>query len=270
MKFFHNGTIGKIIVIGFAVAIHGLFAAGAYYLGLFLGSIIFRESGALMQQSFAIFYAAIVFSGAMWAFIYSEYAHEDMKAYARMMGYPHYQGYLYAVMLAVAGSELASVLYRVYSTPDWLGRTVIAAIGIFALIIAFCLGKVIHAMANRPFETSILRARESAARSIVDDAARHVDRMTVEQKRRFYTGDLTAIEEAKQSKSDREREKLHIKESKHETRRERREREKQNAAVGKQYASRILGDPVEAELFITAQNKADSLSQNGHQNGYRN
>lgn len=249
MKWFHNSGVGKVIVISFAIAIHGLFAAGAYYLGLFLASIIFKDT-PIMQQGFAIGYAIMVFAGAMWAFIYSEYAYEDIEAYGNATGHTRYSGYLWTVMIAVAGSELASVLFRAFSTPDILGRYVVLVIGILALVIAFCLGKVIHAMANRPFEVSVMRARENAGRSIIEDATKYVDKMTVDEKKRFYTGDLSAIEDA----SGREQEKLQVKETSKEEKqhaketkkldKQRREQIKQNTrTIGQAYSSQLLNDP---------------------------
>lgn len=283
MKVFHNSTIGKFIVISFAVAIHGLFAAGAYYLGLFLASIIFKDV-VWLQQGFAIGYAVMVFAGAMWAFVYSEYAYEDIEAYGNATGHTRYSGYLWTVMLAVAGSELASVLFRAFSTPDALGQWVVLTIGILALVIAFCLGKVIHAMANRPFEVSVLRAREQAGREIVDNASNYVPKMTVEQKRRFYTGDLTAVDEVMQDELDHKNEKIQAKETKAEekarakdtkelAKQQKTQRKQQAEQTGQQYTGKLLGDPSQPVSsyphFQPAQSnhQANHLSQS-QQNGH--
>lgn len=252
MKWFHNSAIGKFIVIAFAVAIHGLFAAGAYYLGLFLGGIIFADM-PLMQQIFASGYAVLVFVGAIWAFIYSEYAYEDITAYGNMTGHTRYTGYLHAVMVGVMGSELASVFFRAWNTSSLAGGLVTLAIGGFTLGIAFSLGKVIHAMVNRPFAASILRAREEAGRSIVDNASSYVPKMTVEQKRRFYTGDLSTVDEVMQDELDRKGEKVQARETKAEEKARRKEtkelskqqkaqRQQQSQQIGAAYTGKLLGD----------------------------
>ncbi len=115
-------------------------------------------------------------------------------------------------------------------------------------------------MANRPFETAILRARESAGRSIVDNAAGYVDKMTVDEKKRFYTGDLTAIEDVVQREQEAQNEKLRVKsekeqeqERKAEEKRSRKEtkelskqqkahREQHSQQIGAQYKSKLLGE----------------------------
>ena len=253
MKLFHNAMIGKILVIGFAVAVHGLFALGAYYLGLFISGIILQDAPWLIQAS-AIGFAVLTFAGAMWGFIYMEYAREDVEAYSRMSG-KSFKKYLYAVQIAIAGAELSSLAFRTYQVHDTFERLVIAFLGILFLVIAYCLGKIIHAMANRPFEVAVYRARQEAGRSIVDDAMKSVSKMTTEQKTRFYNGDSKTIDEVRGASHTERQEEEHRK-------RQREQEENAERESSRNFTRKLLNPFGDAQRT----SQADPLSQ---QNGRR-
>ncbi len=198
MKWFHNGTIGRVLAIGFAVFIHAWFAAGAYYFGRFIGSYIFSDipNGADLA---GIGLAIMVFGGAMFGFIYLEYAREDVESYASSR---HDKGAsfthaLWILQISIILVEASSLLYRVYTMPDNFKRFVVLVLGIAALVIAWALGKIVHAMANRPLDLAYQRARDKAGRSVVEDGMKYIDDMSAEQKRRFYNGDASTIDEVR-------------------------------------------------------------------------
>jgi len=56
------------------------------------------------------------------------------------------------------------------------------------LIISFCLGKIIHAMANRPAELAMDRAREHAGRVSADSALKWTKKMTPYEQDQFSKG----------------------------------------------------------------------------------
>src|SRR6266571_8651802 len=119
MKWFHNGTIGRVLAIGFAIFIHAWFAAGAYYFGRFIGSYIFSDipNGADLA---GIGLAIMVFGGAMFGFIYLEYAREDVENYAssRHDGGESFKRSLTFLQVSIIGMEASSLIYRCYTIPD--------------------------------------------------------------------------------------------------------------------------------------------------------
>ncbi len=205
MKTFHNGTIGRLLAVGFAICIHALFAAGAFYFGRFIGSYVFNDipNGA---ELFGAGLAILVFGGAMFGFIYLEYAREDVQAYAssRHDGGNTFHRALWILQVSVILMELSSLLYRVYTINDPIKRFVVLLLGIAALVIAWALGKIVHAMANRPLDLAYQRARDQAGRKVVDDGMKHIDKMNAEQLRRFWNGDASTIDEVRDA-SDSER-----------------------------------------------------------------
>lgn len=282
MKWFHNAAVGKFLVVGFAVAVHGMFALGMYYFGLFISGIILQDV-PFLQQPAAIGMALLVFFGAMWGFVYVEYAREDVHAYSSTTGQWWFPRYLNAVQVAIAGAELSSLAYRTYQVHNNYDRVVVVAFGLIFLAIAYCLGKIIHAMANRPFAVAVARARQEAGRSIVDDAMKFVPRMTAEQKVRFYNGDITAVDEVmlndyddKQARAQRKRDEEEARESRkrdEEARRaQRTTADAQEGAAITSFTDRLLSrspaQPKDARTtsFLDAQtNQASRLSQNGRQ-----
>lgn len=266
MKWFHNATIGKVLVIAFAIAVHGMFALGGYYLGLFFSSIVLRDAPWLQQPS-AIFLALLIFAGAMWGFIYMEYAKEDVEAYARLTG-KSMRWYLRIVQFAIAGAELSSLLYRCYQVWDNpVEATILFIFGALFLVIAFCLGKIIHAMANRPFEVSIMRARDQAGRSLTDDAAKMIGQMSAAQKLRFYQGDPGVIDEIQDEWIARDERKRHKEEERSRKTRNLEENEGKSRSFTDTFLSGGRGKQHTTDFQAAPTNQAGDRSQNG-QNGH--
>ena len=260
MKWFHNGFIGKIVVLVFAVAMHGLLAAGAYFVGEFLGSIIFADQPLLITP-FAIGYALAVFVGAMWTFIYSEYAREDVKAYAAQKSQSWYVGYFYMVLVAVMGSELAGITYRAWHTIGLRDQVVVVFIGICILAITYALGKVLHAIVNSPLHVGVVRAINEVGREIINDAVKNKKHMTAEEKKKFVRGDMSGLSEATRRRETEQlgdqQMKLKSKEQEQAERRLRKEREQATSEIGERYAGELLGyeDPASQYPFMQAQAK---------------
>lgn len=269
MKFFHNTNWGRTLAVIYAVGVHAAFALGVYFLGKFFSSFILGEN-PIAQEAGAIFFAVMVFAGAMWAFIYAEYAKEDIDAYKKHSGHD-YKLALWAIQGAVAVLELSSLGYRVSVVHTDAERWILAGFGLANLVIAFCLGKVIHAMANRPLETYMGRARQDVTRSLVDDVLKYKSKLTPEEKARFAGGDMSVLTEAmnreEASKGRRTYEELQAEEDKLQA-------EKQEHEENKSFLGRLL-DPTSwgkqptyagPADFQDAQpnSQADRLSQNGH------
>jgi formate hydrogenlyase subunit 3/multisubunit Na+/H+ antiporter MnhD subunit len=121
MKFYHNSFIGKVLVLFFAIAIHAYFASGAYLLGGFLGRLFLYDvphGGDIGSYGLAI----LTFSGAMYAFMYLEYAREDVEAYEEQSGDGTFRRSLREIQWLIAGAELASLVYRSVQAPSiWIG-----------------------------------------------------------------------------------------------------------------------------------------------------
>lgn len=237
MKWFHNGTIGRVLAIGFAIFIHAWFAAGAYYFGRFIGSYIFSDipNGAEIA---GVGLAIMVFGGAMFGFIYLEYAREDVQSYARSRGDggQTFTAALWILQVFIIVIEASSLLYRVYTMPDGVKRIAVLLLGIAALVVAWALGKIVHAMANRPLELAYDRARDKAGRSVVEDGMKYIDSMSAEQKRRFYNGDASTIDEVRGIK---ERDRIYAEKKAREREEEARQKEEQ----GKGFIKTILSWP---------------------------
>ena len=274
MKIFHNGFIGQIVVLLFAIAMHGFLAAGAFFVGEYFGSIIFYDLPAIVKP-FAIGYAIAVFLGAMWTFIYAEYAHEDVRAYANSKGQPWYEVYFYIVLLSVMGSELAGVLFRTWHAVGANNQAVVAAIGILALLLTYALGKVLHAIVNSPLHVPMMRAIGEIGRSLVDDAIKNKKRMTPEEKKRFVKGDIGALSDAQQrvnaERINDEQMKIKDKDTSKQEKQQRKERDRQQAEQARRYTDQLIGgdeQPASDYPFMQAQAKdIDQANRLGLSNG---
>lgn len=254
MKLFHNATIGKGLAIIFAVGIHLMFAVGAYYLGLFLAKLILDQSDGWVAQSIAIAYAVAVFLGSSWAFVYGEYAKQDVQAYASVHG-----GWgvwsLRALLVFIGANEIGSLGFRLTQVSDPNKQLFLGIAGLALLGIAFMLGKVIHAMANRPIQVQVSRMIDAVGRSYVDDVTKNATKLTAADKLRVLQGDVTPLNTVRdvreQERLEAERAKLQAQEEKamrkrqeqderEEHKRAQREREAQNSSLTDTLASNIL------------------------------
>lgn len=276
MKFFHNDKVSLGWAIAVEIAVHALFAFQAFLLGGFLGEIalgvVFGAYGAKIG---AIGLAIFIFGAAFQAFVLGEYMREHVESFeATTKGNGSYLRSYEQVRWLVAAIEVSSLLFRCYTiilTGDWVQMWIILIMGVVALWYAFAQAKVIHASVNRPVEHDVISAREVAGRDIVDSAIKLIPSMTAEQKRRFYTGDLSAVDEAESSNYAKLQEKLQVKEEKLQVKQERKNkdlRRQQKAAedyaIGQDYASRLLGEPQQQQQpFLKA--VTDKQAGNGHQ-----
>lgn len=252
MKGFHNATIGKTLAVIFAVGIHLMFAVGAYYLGLFLAHLILDSDGWL-AQIIAVAYAVAVFLGSSWAFVYGEYAKQDVQAYASVYG-----GWgvwsLRALILFIGLNEIGSLGFRLTQV-DEAHRPWLAIAGIALLGIAYMLGKVIHAMANRPIQVQVSRMIDAVGRSYVDDVTKNATKLTAADKLRVLQGDISPLNTVRdvreqerieaertrlQAQEDKAMRKRQEQEDKEARKRSQREQEAQKSALTDTLASNLL------------------------------
>lgn len=230
MKIIFNANVGKFLAIVFAVGIHCMFAAGAYYLGLFFAYLILDQIGGWPAQAIAVGYAIAVFLGSSWAFLYGEYAKQDVKAYASVYG--GWGVFSLRVLLGfIALNEIGSLGFRLTQVPDPSKRLWFGVGGIALLGIAFMLGKVIHAMANRPVQVQVSRMIDAVGRSYVDDVTKNANKLTAADKLRVLQGDISPLNEVRdireQERLEAERARLALQEEK--AMRKRQEREDKEA-----------------------------------------
>lgn len=255
MKFFHNSLIGKVLVLLFAIAIHLYFASGAYLLGGFLGKRFLYDvpHGEIIGS---IGLAVLTFCGAMYAFMYLEYAREDVAAYEEQNGDGSFQRSLREIQWLIAGAELASLVYRSVQAPSyWIGA-VLFFLGVIFLRLAFALGKVVHAMANRPVEIGVMQAQDHAGRMFIEQSMRGVKDMDASQLRRFHRGDARAVDEVTRPKDDP------VANAQEERQRRRQERMQRARNMTRQ----LLGGDEEDFIDAQAMPQAGRLSQNGRGN----
>lgn len=291
MKWFHNDKVSLGWAVAIELVVHALFAFQAFALGDFLGEIALVVvlgpiGGPIGAWALGIF----IFGAAFQAFVLGEYMREHVEAFeTTAKGNGSYISNWKMIKWLVGGIEISSLLFRCYLIVFQPGNfwhnimqaLIVAVLGIVALWYAFAQAKVIHASVNRPVEYDVNRARNEAGRAIVSEALDVIPHMTAEQKRRFYTGDLSAVEEVYQSGLQQQQEKIHIKEDKKErdrqrkleaeqrkeakrveqeekrdrerTRRRQQEREQHQAIqTGQRYTEQLLGGPSTPAPFLKA------------------
>jgi hypothetical protein len=253
MKFYHNSFIGKVLVLFFAIAIHAYFASGAYLLGGFLGRLFLYDvphGGVIGSYGLAI----LTFSGAMYAFMYLEYAREDVEAYEEQSGDGTFRRSLREIQWLIAGAELASLVYRSVQAPSiWIG-CVLFFLGLIFLRLAFALGKVVHAMANRPVEVGVMQSMDKAGRTFIEKATKGVGKMDASQLKRYYRGDVGTVDEVSQPK-----------ESPQESQQEERKRQQQERwHRARNMTRQLLGGDEKNFPHAQAATQASPLSQNGN------
>lgn len=271
MKWFHNDKVSLGWAIGVEIIVHALFATQAFLVGDFLGEIALASifgaylGGVIGAGLLAIF----IFGASFQAFVLGEYMREHVEAFeSTAKGNGSYLANWKKIKWLVGGIEISSLLFRCYTIIVQRGSdpvhnctqaVIVGALGLVALWYAFAQAKVIHASVNRPVEYDVNRARNQAGRSIVSEALELIPQMTTEQKRRFYTGDLTAVEEVYQSNLERQQEKLQVQgdrnahkrqkeqekwereEEKRERQRQRKEGHHRDLQTGQKYTQKLLG-----------------------------
>jgi hypothetical protein len=220
MKAFHNDKVSLGWAIAIELVVHALFAFQAFLLGDFLGEIALVVvlgpiGGPIGAWALGIF----IFGAAFQAFVLGEYMREHVESFeSTAKGNGSYIANWKLIKWLVGGIEISSLLFRCYTIVardgNLMQAAIVAVLGIVALWYAFAQAKVIHASVNRPVEYDVDRARNQAGRAIVSEALDKIPQMTAEQKRRFYTGDLSAVDEIYQSELSRRQEKLQSKEQK--------------------------------------------------------
>lgn len=287
MKIFHNDKVSLGWAVAIELVVHALFAFQAFALGDFLGEIALVVvlgpiGGPIGAWALGIF----IFGAAFQAFVLGEYMREHVEAFeTTAKGNGSYIANWKLIKWLVGGIEISSLLFRcaliITKDGNWMQAVIVAILGIIALWYAFAQAKVIHASVNRPVEYDVNRARNEAGRAIVSEALDVIPHMTAEQKRRFYTGDLSAVEEVYQSGLQQQQQKLQVKEDKEEQKRqrkleaeqrreakrieqeERKERERnrrrqqeqeqqQAIATGQKYTEQLLGGPNTSAPFLRA------------------
>lgn len=195
MKFFINAGIGKFLILIFAAGIHAAFGFGAYYLGLFLANLVLSESGGIGAQIAAVLYALAIFLGSVWAFMYGEYAREDIAAYQRVNG-GHKHLALSVLLVFIGLNELGSLGFRLTQVHDPYQRLWLGVVGVVLLAIAYLLGKVIHAMANKPLAVQTRRMLEEVRRSTVDDLSKYAPKLPLNKRLELLQGNTDVLKEA--------------------------------------------------------------------------
>ncbi len=206
MKFIHNDKMSLGWAIFVELAVHAIFAGGAFLLGGFLGDIALTQViGPIGKDIGAWTLAIFVFGAAFQAFVLGEYMREHVQSYETTnKGDGSYERSWRQVRWLVAGIEISSLLFRCIfvvqqghwvDAGSWVQAVIVAVLGGISLWYAFAQAKVIHASVNRPVSYDIQRAQDEAGRSLAHDAVRYTRKMTPEQKARFLDGDVSAIEE---------------------------------------------------------------------------
>lgn len=263
MKIVFNANIGKFLVVVFAVGIHLMFAAGAYYLGLFFANLILDQSNGWATQGIAIGYALAVFLGSSWAFIYGEYAKEDVKAYASVNG--GWGVFSFRALIAFIGiNEVASLGFRLTQIADPSKRLWFGVGGMALLAIAYMLGKVIHAMANRPVQVQVSRMIDAVGRSYVDDVTKNATKLTAADKLRVLQGDISPLNEVRdvreQERIEAERARLAAQEEKAmRKRREQEDKEAQKRSQRESEAQKSALSDVIATRFLRPGEQAEDV-----------
>jgi len=197
----HNETIATFLVVGFILLVHALFAVGGYYFGLFLAQLLLYDQPN-WQHAAALGYAALVFGGAMWRFVYMPYTKRHVRTYD-LKNNEHVTWHLYFVGGLIWVLELAHLMFRVIHVPPryaWI----IALAGVLLLAIAWSLGKILFAIVNKPMEAYIGQSKRWATRELGKDFANNARQFTIEQKERLAAGDMSVIRQVKDIRHDEE------------------------------------------------------------------
>ncbi len=256
MKIFHNSFFSKVLIVGFALAIAMYFAWSFYPFGEWFGSTFLkdipRSAGLFGALAASIMSIAVIFG-----FFYSEYTREDVEAYEVHKGDGSFIKAFKELKWWVVGLEVFSLLFRWYTLHWSFFGVVLVGVGLVLLRLSFVLGKVIHAQANKPYEIMAQRAIDTAGRDVISDSMRYLKKMTVEQKRRFFNGDVSVVGEVKDVK---ENERL----TSDRKRKEREDEVEKQREKSKGVTSQLLSWPP----FHGAQtNQTETLSRDAQQNG---
>lgn len=258
MKFFHNDKVSLGWAILVELAVHALFAFQAFLLGAFLGEIALTVVfGPVGIQIGAWALAIFIFGAAFQAFVLGEYMREHVESFERTAkGNGSYMRSWGQVRWLVGAIELSSLAFRCYSIfveGHTMQGFIVLVMGVVALWYAFAQAKVIHASVNRPVEYDVARARQVVGRDLVDSALHLIPKMTINEKARVYTGDLTALQDAQNRQ-------MEAKDGKLRENRRRENEQEQEHSTARDFVSRLLGGSNEPEPIPDERLR----SKNGH------
>lgn len=247
MKFLHNDKLSLGWAILVELIVHGFFALQAFLLGGFLGEIALKNIfGATVGNWIGSIMLALIISGASFqAFVLGEYMREHVESFeATAKGNGSYIRSWQQIRFVVALLELSSLVFRcvvVFTQGDWQQAFIVLVLGLVMLWYAFAQAKVIHASVNRPPEQDVIRARDMAGRNIVASAMELIPQMTTEQQRRFYTGDLSVVDEVPVPRYQRKQEKARARDEKYQKQQQGQEQQEQDRQIAEDYTSKLLG-----------------------------
>lgn len=247
MKFLHNDKVSLGWAILVELIVHGFFALQAFLLGGLLGEIALKSIfGATISNWIGSVMLALIIGGASFqAFVLGEYMREHVESFENTAkGDGSYRRSWQQIRFVVAGLELSSLVFRcivVWMQGDWQQAVVVLVLGLIMLWYAFAQAKVIHASVNRPPEQDVIRARDYAGRNIVKNAMELIPEMTTEQQRRFYTGDLSVVDEVETSQWQQQQEKMLPKRERRQKQRQSQEQQEQDRQIAEDYTSKLLG-----------------------------
>lgn len=268
MKWFHNDKMSLAWAIFVELAVHALFAFQAFLLGGFLGELALTSVfGPAGLQIGAWGLAIFIFGAAFQAFVLGEYMREHVESYENSAkGDGSYIRSWEQVRWLVASIEISSLAFRclkAFAEGQAIQSLIIGAMGGLALWYAFAQAKVIHASVNRPVTYDINHARQRAGRDIVQDALEVIPKMSAEEKRRFYTGDLSAIDEVSYR---RDQEKVLPKKERKRREQARRAQQQREYEEAQGYAEQLLGGEKSGDgpAFLRAVLDDKQDNGNGH------
>src|SRR6266536_477488 len=247
MKWIHNDKVSLGWAIFVELVVHLFFAVQAFLLGGFLGEIALEHAVGKVWANWigSIFLGLIIAGASLQAFVLGEYMKEHVVAFeTTAKGDGSYKRSWHQILFIVGGMELSSLFFRclvVLIQGDWQQAIVVLVLGLIMLWYAFAQAKVIHASVNRPVEYDVDRARQHAGRDIVQQSVKLIPGMTAEQKRRFYTGDLSCVDEAESSNLQRKQEKLQPKAERRKIEKQRQQEQERDFQTAQDYTSKLLG-----------------------------
>ncbi len=204
LKWIHNRGVAKYALAFAGLVIAGYFAWNAFPVGEYSGKLFLSDvpGGPGILGAFA----ALMMGVLVFLCVFSkEYLKEDVREYSRLRNDYSFLRAFNLFMWFVLALEFCSVAFRWYLLKGSGLGWVLLGIGIIGMTLTYIVGKVLHAVVNRPSKLAAAHLREEAGRQAFTDGEKHLKELSIGDKRRVAAGDASPIDDVRDAKY-RERE----------------------------------------------------------------
>lgn len=184
---FHSSVVGKFIVYPIVLVIEFTFGLGVYLMLAASTDVIIGSTGSAI---FAVIGGGFTAIGGIWVFLYGEYSMTDVIAYSKAHKENNVRVYsMYAVQVLFLALDFIALLYRSQFLPS-NGKFLLISFGVIFMLLVFALGKILHAMENKPIDAVMSQTTQQLTDNVATDLRKVLVSMDLPDQLAFLNGNI--------------------------------------------------------------------------------